>query len=97
MTFYEWFEGYAPTAPEILDECAKAAWDAAFRDGYEKGVAAFHEAVAMEREACAKACETGDVNEAIIPPEWLEHCDTDDEEAMTRLYCAAAIRMRSNA
>jgi hypothetical protein len=29
MTFEEWFNGYAPTAPEALDDCAKAAWDAA--------------------------------------------------------------------
>lgn len=29
MTFEEWFNRYAPTAPELLDECAKAAWDAA--------------------------------------------------------------------
>ena len=29
----------------------------AFQDGYEKGVAAFTEAVNLEREACAEACE----------------------------------------
>jgi hypothetical protein len=33
----------------------------AFQDGYEKGVAAFNEAVELEREACAKVCED-DIN-----------------------------------
>lgn len=28
MTFEKWFEQYAPTAPESLDDCAKAAWEA---------------------------------------------------------------------
>lgn len=26
MGFEKWFEQYAPTAPECLDECARAAW-----------------------------------------------------------------------
>ena len=30
----------------------------AFQDGYEKGVAVFNEAVEIEREACAKVCES---------------------------------------
>ena len=30
----------------------------AFQDGYEKGVAVFNEAVGIEREACAKVCES---------------------------------------
>ena len=42
MTFEEWFDGYAPTAPEVLDDCAKAAWDAA---------------TLAEREECAVECE----------------------------------------
>ena len=29
----------------------------AFQDGYEKGIAAFDEAVSLEREACEKVCE----------------------------------------
>jgi len=28
MTFEKWFESYAPTAPECLDDCARAAWNA---------------------------------------------------------------------
>lgn len=27
--FEKWFEGYAPTAPDSLDDCAWAAWRAA--------------------------------------------------------------------
>lgn len=45
MTFDQWFEGYAPTAPEVLDECARAAWYAA---------------VSAEREACAQLCRRPD-------------------------------------
>jgi hypothetical protein len=29
QTFDQWFAQYAPTAPECLDECARAAWGAA--------------------------------------------------------------------
>lgn len=57
---------------------------------------AWQAATLAEREACAKECETGDVHEAQIPGEWLNNCDLEDDEVMTRLYCAAAIRMRSN-
>lgn len=42
MNFDKWFDEYAPTAPEILDDCAKAAWDAA---------------TLAEREACAQLVE----------------------------------------
>ena len=28
MTFNEWFESYAPTAPETLDDCGNDAWKA---------------------------------------------------------------------
>ena len=42
MNFEEWFEQYAPTAPESLDDCAKSAWKAG---------------VMAERESCAKALE----------------------------------------
>lgn len=29
MTFDEWFNKYAPTAPEYLDDCVRDAWEAA--------------------------------------------------------------------
>jgi hypothetical protein len=37
-----------------LEAFVKLVEDKAFQDGYEKGVAAFNEAVLIEREACAK-------------------------------------------
>jgi len=40
---------------------AKLVAAKAFQNGYEKGVAAFNEAVELEREACAKVCED-DIN-----------------------------------
>jgi lysozyme family protein len=36
---------------------AKMVADKAFQSGYEKGIAAFNEAVELEREACAKVCD----------------------------------------
>jgi hypothetical protein len=36
---------------------AKLVSAKAFQDGYEKGVAAFNEAVWIERKACAKVCD----------------------------------------
>jgi len=36
---------------------AKLVAAKAFQSGYEKGVAAFNEAVWIEREACAKVCD----------------------------------------
>jgi hypothetical protein len=36
---------------------AKLVAAKAFQDGYEKGIAAFNEAVLIEREACAKVCD----------------------------------------
>lgn len=65
----------------------RAVHVAAFRDGYEKGVAAFHEAVAMEREACAKVCDQHAENMA-------RHGDTALAEQSRQ--DAVAIRMRSN-
>jgi hypothetical protein len=40
-----------------LEAFVKLVEDKGFKDGYEKGIAAFNEAVLIEREACAKACE----------------------------------------
>ena len=42
---------------DALTEFARLVAAKAFQDGYEKGIAAFNEAVNLEREACAKACE----------------------------------------
>ena len=40
-----------------LEAFAKLVAAESFQNGYEKGVAAFTEAVGLEREACAKVCE----------------------------------------
>jgi hypothetical protein len=40
-----------------LEAFAKLVAAKAFQSGYEKGVAAFNEAVLIEREACALICE----------------------------------------
>jgi hypothetical protein len=40
-----------------LEVFAKLVAAKAFQNGYEKGVAAFNEAVLLEREACAKVVE----------------------------------------
>ena len=42
---------------DIVESFAKLVAAKAFQDGYEKGVAAFNEAVLIEREACALICE----------------------------------------
>ena len=41
-----------------LEAFAKLVAAKAFQDGYEKGIAAFNEAVEIEREACAKVIES---------------------------------------
>ena len=41
-----------------IEAFAKLVAAKAFQNGYEKGVAAFNEAVWIEREACAKVCES---------------------------------------
>ena len=38
----------------MLEAFAKLVAAKAFQDGYEKGIAAFNEAVSLEREACAE-------------------------------------------
>jgi hypothetical protein len=40
-----------------LKAFVKLVEDKAFQDGYEKGIAAFNEAVLIEREACAEIAE----------------------------------------
>jgi hypothetical protein len=41
-----------------LEAFVKLVEDKGFKDGYEKGIAAFNEAVWIEREACAKTLES---------------------------------------
>jgi len=42
---------------EVIEAFAKLVAAKAFQDGYEKGIAAFNEAVELEREACAKVAD----------------------------------------
>jgi hypothetical protein len=66
-----------------LEAFVKLVAAKAFQDGYEKGVAAFNEAVWIEREACAKVCD-----ELSDKHTW-EGCYADE--------CATAIRARGEA
>ena len=63
-----------------------------FREGYEKGASAFHDAVKTEREACAKVCE-GTMDEAVLGGS----DDYNTGREMGATVCANRIRMRSNA
>ena len=45
---------------------AKLVAAKAFQSGYEKGIAAFNEAVLIEREACAKVCEEFNFGQAAM-------------------------------
>ena len=65
-------------SPDLI-AFAKLVADKAFQNGYEKGVAAFNDAVLLEREACAKVCEVF---------EWGKR------ETYAAEQCAKAIRAR---
>jgi hypothetical protein len=73
-----------------LEAFVKLVEDKAFQDGYEKGVAAFNEAVELEREACAKACEN-------MTLEWKNQPHIAKVELSTMMDCALAIRTRGEA
>jgi hypothetical protein len=70
---------------DALTEFAKLVENKAFQDGYEKGIAAFNEAVLIEREACAEICdyEADDFTEG----DWDTCCN----------YLAKKIRARGEA
>jgi hypothetical protein len=71
-----WYEAF----PQCIEVFAKLVAGNAFKDGYEKGIAAFNEAVLIEREACAKVCE--------------EHLDGLSMIGGAFVTCASAIRAR---
>jgi hypothetical protein len=71
MNFYDWWATLTTReqARMVKDDCAEA-WQEGFKDGYEKGVSAFHDSVKIEREACANICDhehgtTGDAADKI--------------------------------
>lgn len=74
-----WYEAF----PQCIEVFAKLVADKAFQNGYEKGVAAFNEAVLIEREACAKVCE--------------QHPDGMTMLGGAYVACAEAIRARGEA
>jgi hypothetical protein len=69
---------------EVIEAFAKLVAAKAFQNGYEKGVAAFDEAVSLEREACAKVCE----KYAAANTSWTKAAVKD---------CAAIIKARGKA
>jgi hypothetical protein len=69
------------TSIEVLEAFAKLVADKAFQNGYEKGIAAFNEAVSLEREACAKLCDSFQSRDVGMQP----------------AECAGAIRARGEA
>jgi len=72
---------------DFLERFAKLVAEKAFQNGYEKGVAAFNDAVLLEREACAKLCEQSAQNYYPVIPEASGACT----------HLAAAIRARGQA
>jgi hypothetical protein len=64
-----------------LEAFVKLVEDKGFKDGYEKGIAAFNEAVELEREACAKVCDSFQARDVGMQP----------------AECAGAIRARGKA
>ena len=70
-----------------LEAFAKLVAEKAFQNGYEKGIAAFNDAVLLEREACAKLCEQSAQNYYPVIPEASGACT----------HLAAAIRARGQA
>jgi hypothetical protein len=73
-----------------LEAFAKLIADKAFQNGYEKGVAAFNDAVLLEREACAKVCED------LPAPDPYSNTDMSTRD-VTCISCATAIRARGQA
>ena len=71
----------------ILEAFAKLVAAKAFQNGYEKGIAAFDEAVSLEREACAKVCD-----ELPAPDFYTDACAGMWD--ITTLRCGDAIRAR---
>jgi len=75
---------------EEFEAFAKLVAAKAFQNGYEKGIAAFNEAVNLEREACAKVCD-----ELPAPDFYTDACAGMWD--ITTLRCGDAIRARGEA
>lgn len=59
--FDAWWKEMKPAECDEFKPYFEESWQLGFKDGYEKGVAAFHEAVKIEREKCALADARSDV------------------------------------
>ena len=57
MTFDEWWKVMKPAECDEVKEYFVEAYQIGFNQGYGKGVAAFHEAVKLERKTCAELCD----------------------------------------
>lgn len=80
--FDAWWKEMKPAECDEFKPYFEESWQLGFKDGYEKGVAAFHEAVKIEREKCAMVAEGSEQTR-----DW----------ANLRNEIAARIRMRSDA
>jgi len=86
--FDAWWKEMKPAECDEFKTYFEESWQLGFKDGYEKGVAAFHEAVKIEREKCAMVAEGSEQTRDWFPTSlW----------ANLRNEIAARIRMRSNA
>ena len=75
---YELDDGTTTAFDKRYEAFAKLVVAKAFQNGYEKGVAGFNEAVSLEREACAKLCDSFQTRDVGMQP----------------AECAGAIRAR---
>jgi hypothetical protein len=73
-----------------LEVFAKLVAAKAFQNGYEKGIAAFNDAVLLEREACAKLCDS-------FYESWINIHGRYEFMGEGAQECAAAIRARVKA
>lgn len=79
MEFEKWFEGYAPTAPETLDECASDAWNAALQRA-----AYICDTRAMKCEAKTREAEDCDEITELRSMAWQFSVIADQIRAMER-------------
>ena len=103
MKFDDWWATLTTReqARMVKDDCSEA-WHEGFKDGYEKGVSAFHESVKIEREACARVCESEADKMEDGAQRAIENGEHDEVSAIRstawKLSVAAnRIRARSNA
>ena len=75
---FEYYEFASKEEKEAITTFVNLVAAKAFQNGYEKGIAEFNEAVGLEREACAKVCDSFQARDVGMQP----------------AECAGAIRAR---